>query len=45
MRILFRPRLCRECHAIRTLEDKAHAGPWTDVVETEARAPKRRWCF
>lgn len=31
--------LCRMCHARKTLEDKAHSGPWPDVVtrETERR--------
>ena len=37
--------LCRECHWVKTNEDKAHVGPWPDVVETERAAPKRRFTF
>jgi len=37
--------LCRPCHYAKTLEDKTHVGPWPDVVEAEARAPKKRWVF
>jgi hypothetical protein len=37
--------LCRSCHGIKTLEDKAHVGPWPDVVAKEAVAPKKVWSF
>ena len=37
--------LCRSCHGIKTLEDKAHVGPWPDVVAKEAAAPKKVWSF
>ncbi len=37
--------LCRSCHGIKTLEDKAHVGPWPNVVEMEAMAPMRKWAF
>jgi 5-methylcytosine-specific restriction endonuclease McrA len=37
--------LCRPCHGLKTNEDKAHSGPWPSVVETESRAPKKRWSF
>ncbi len=37
--------LCRPCHGLKTLEDKAHVGPWSDVVEKEALRPKRKWVF
>ena len=37
--------LCRSCHGKKTDEDKAHTGPWPNVVETEAAAPKKRWAF
>jgi 5-methylcytosine-specific restriction endonuclease McrA len=37
--------LCRSCHGVKTLEDKAHVGPWPDVVATEAAAPKKVWSF
>jgi 5-methylcytosine-specific restriction enzyme A len=37
--------LCRLCHAAKTAEDKAHTGTWPDVIEHEARQPKRVWSF
>ena len=37
--------LCRSCHGVKTLEDKAHAGEWPDVVAIEAAAPKKKWSF
>lgn len=37
--------LCRPCHYVKTLEDKAHTGPWPDVVAIEELAPKRRYSF
>lgn len=37
--------LCRKCHGVKTLEDKAHIGPWPDVVAIEAAAPKRAFAF
>jgi len=37
--------LCRPCHGIKTLEDKAHVGPWTSVLEKEDAKPKRKWFF
>lgn len=37
--------LCRSCHGLKTLEDKAHVGPWPNVVETEDKAPKKVWTF
>ena len=33
--------LCRGCHGVKTTEDKAHVGPWPDVVERERLTPKR----
>jgi 5-methylcytosine-specific restriction enzyme A len=37
--------LCRPCHGKKTDEDKAHIGPWPNVVDKEAAAPKKRWTF
>jgi 5-methylcytosine-specific restriction endonuclease McrA len=37
--------LCRPCHGDKTVEDKAHSGPWPDVVAIEAAAPKKKWSF
>jgi 5-methylcytosine-specific restriction endonuclease McrA len=37
--------LCRECHWRKTEEDKRHAGPWPDVVEHDARTPRKPWTF
>ena len=37
--------LCRPCHGVKTLEDKAHVGPWPNVVEVEANAPRKVWSF
>jgi 5-methylcytosine-specific restriction endonuclease McrA len=35
--------LCRPCHFLKTMEDKAHVGPWRDAIAIEAAAPKRVW--
>lgn len=32
--------LCRSCHAIKTIEDKAHVGVWPDVIAAEDAAKK-----
>lgn len=37
--------LCRPCHHIKTMEDKAHTGPWPDVLAKEDEQPKRKWTF
>lgn len=37
--------LCRACHWAKTIEDKAHTGPWDDVIAREAATPKRRYAF
>jgi 5-methylcytosine-specific restriction endonuclease McrA len=37
--------LCRSCHAVKTQEDKAHVGPWPDVMEMEAARPKKVYSF
>lgn len=37
--------LCRACHGVKTLEDKAHVGPWPDVVEQAAAQPRKQWTF
>jgi 5-methylcytosine-specific restriction endonuclease McrA len=37
--------LCRSCHGKKTLEDKAHTGPWPDVLTKEDAAPKKVWSF
>lgn len=37
--------LCRSCHGTKTLEDKAHVGPWPDVLAREAAAPRKVWSF
>lgn len=37
--------LCRGCHYLKTLEDKAHVGAWPSVVDAEDRAPTKRWTF
>ena len=37
--------LCRSCHGVKTLEDKAHVGPWPDVVAVEAAKPRPRFSF
>jgi 5-methylcytosine-specific restriction endonuclease McrA len=37
--------LCRKCHAIKTAQDKAHTGPWPNVMEKEAQQPKKVWSF
>lgn len=36
--------LCRRCHAVKTMEDKARTDPWPDVLATE-RAVKKVWKF
>jgi 5-methylcytosine-specific restriction endonuclease McrA len=37
--------LCRVCHRAKTDEDKRHSGAWPNVVETEARQPRKVWTF
>ena len=37
--------LCRECHWLKTLEDKTHTGPWPDVVDKEQHAPRKKYVF
>jgi 5-methylcytosine-specific restriction endonuclease McrA len=37
--------LCRSCHFTKTNEDKAHVGPWPDVVAKEQAQPKKVWSF
>lgn len=37
--------LCRSCHFVKTNEDKAHVGPWPDVVAKERAQPKKVWSF
>jgi 5-methylcytosine-specific restriction endonuclease McrA len=37
--------LCRDCHAKKTAEDKAHVGPWPSVVDAYDAAPKKKWTF
>ena len=37
--------LCRKCHGIKTLEDKAHVGEWPDVIAKDRASPKRVWSF
>jgi len=37
--------LCRPCHYHKTNEDKAHVGPWPNVVEKEANAKRKVWTF
>jgi 5-methylcytosine-specific restriction endonuclease McrA len=37
--------LCRPCHGDKTNEDKAHIGPWEDVVTKELMAVRRKWSF
>jgi 5-methylcytosine-specific restriction endonuclease McrA len=35
--------LCRPCHGAKTLEDKAHVGPWPNVVEAFDAAPRKKY--
>jgi 5-methylcytosine-specific restriction endonuclease McrA len=37
--------LCRTCHHAKTLEEKAHTGPWPDIIARELAAKKRRYTF
>jgi len=37
--------LCRSCHGLKTLEDKAHLGPWPDVLAAYDAMPKKQWSF
>jgi len=37
--------LCRLCHGVKTMEDKAHSGEWPDVLDAEKRAVKKVWSF
>lgn len=36
--------LCRECHALKTIEDKRHVGAWPDLFAHPRREPKK-WSF
>jgi len=35
--------LCRSCHGFKTNEDKAHVGPWPDVMAAEDAAQKNKF--
>ena len=35
--------VCRSCHALKTAEDKAHVGPWPDVIAVEDAAQKNKF--
>jgi 5-methylcytosine-specific restriction endonuclease McrA len=37
--------LCPPCHAIKTQEDKAHVGPWPDIIAAWLLRPKKVWSF
>lgn len=37
--------LCRPCHGIKTVEDKAHQGEWPSVIDAVDAQPKKRWTF
>ena len=37
--------LCRECHYIKTNEDKAHVGEWLNVCIRDSATAKRKWSF
>lgn len=37
--------LCRPCHWVKTEEDKAHTGPWPDVVQKERDTPRKKFFF
>ena len=37
--------LCHTHHGHKTNEDKAHVGPWPDVVAKERAQPKKVWSF
>jgi 5-methylcytosine-specific restriction endonuclease McrA len=37
--------LCRECHWLKTMEDKTHTGPWPNAVEAERAKPKVKYWF
>lgn len=37
--------LCRKCHAIKTIEDKAHVGSWPSVIDVQNNAPKHKYSF
>ncbi len=37
--------LCRSCHFTKTNEDKAHVGPWPDVVAKEQAQSRKVWTF
>lgn len=37
--------LCRKCHGAKTSEDKAHIGPWPDVMVQEDAQPRKVWRF
>jgi 5-methylcytosine-specific restriction endonuclease McrA len=38
--------LCRSCHTNKTQEDKAHIGPWPDVIAKEDKVQSGKvWSF
>jgi 5-methylcytosine-specific restriction endonuclease McrA len=37
--------LCRSCHGIKTVEDKAHQGEWLSVTAMVDAQPKKHWIF
>jgi 5-methylcytosine-specific restriction endonuclease McrA len=37
--------LCRGCHYLKTIEDKAHCGGWPDIISIEQLKTKRAWTF
>jgi 5-methylcytosine-specific restriction endonuclease McrA len=37
--------LCRDCHAVKTIEDKTRTEPWPDVVAKEQAKPRKVWSF
>jgi 5-methylcytosine-specific restriction endonuclease McrA len=37
--------LCRSCHAVKTLEDLSHTGPWPNVMDVYDAQPKKVWSF
>jgi 5-methylcytosine-specific restriction endonuclease McrA len=37
--------LCRNCHYIKTEEDKTHVGPWDNALTAELNRANRRYSF
>jgi 5-methylcytosine-specific restriction endonuclease McrA len=37
--------LCRSCHGLKTIEDKAHQGEWPDVLARQDATPRKRYTF